>query len=260
MAAPRWIETGAGPRGLLFLHGVSGGAKGAASILPAITPPGWRGLAWDMPGYGASAPIDPVDFDGYAAAVVDLLDAAGLERAVLVGHSMGGMIALQTVARFPARVSGLVLACCTPAFGAPAGPLQQAFLARRTGPLDEGATMRDIAVDLIPTMVGPDVDPEVLHAAVDVMADIPPDSYRAAMRALVRFDQRASLASIDVPALVVAGLHDQVSQPQVVRRMADMIPERRFVALDAGHLAPFEVPEAFAAQVQRYLADHIPVT
>lgn len=260
MAAPRWIETGAGPRGLLFLHGVSGGAKGAASILPAITPPGWRGLAWDMPGYGASAPIDPVDFDGYAAAVVELLDAAGLERAVLVGHSMGGMIALQTVARFPARVAGLVLACCTPAFGAPAGPLQQAFLARRLGPLDEGATMRDIAVDLIPTMVGPDADPEVLHAAVDLMADIPPDSYRAALRALVGFDQRASLASIDVPALVLAGLHDQVSQPPVVRRMADMIPERRFVALDAGHLAPFEVPEAFAAQVRRYLADHTPVT
>lgn len=260
MPAPRWIETGAGPRALLFLHGVSGGAQGAAAILPAITPDGWRGLAWDMPGYGASAPINPLDFDGLADAVVALLDAAGLKEAVLVGHSLGGMIALHTVARHPARVCGLVLACCTPAFGTHSGPLQQAFLARRLGPLDEGATMRELAVELIPTMVGPDADPELIHAQVDVMGDIPPDSYRAAMRALVSFDQRAALASIEVPTLVVAGLHDGVSQAPVVRTMADRMPQARFIALDAGHLAPFEAPEAFAGQVQHFLADHIPVT
>lgn len=260
MSPPHWIETGAGPRALLFLHGVSGGAQGAAAILPTITPDGWRGLAWDMPGYGASAPIEPMDFDGLADAVQALLDAAGLDQAVLVGHSLGGMIALHTAMRHPTRVAGLVLACCTPAFGTHSGPLQQAFLARRLGPLDDGATMRELAVQLIPTMVGPDADPELIHAHVDVMGDIPPNSYRAAMAALVTFDQRAALPSIDVPALVVAGLHDSVSQPSVVRTMADRLPQGRFVALDAGHLAPFEAPEAFARQVQRFLADHIPVT
>jgi pimeloyl-ACP methyl ester carboxylesterase len=54
-----------------------------------------------MPGYGASAPLEPFDFDGLAAALVALLDAAGLDQAVLVGHSMGGMVALQTAAAFP---------------------------------------------------------------------------------------------------------------------------------------------------------------
>lgn len=64
----------------MFLHGISGGAAGALDILPRITPVGWRGLAWDMPGYGASESIDPVDFDGYARALIAMLDAAGLER------------------------------------------------------------------------------------------------------------------------------------------------------------------------------------
>jgi 3-oxoadipate enol-lactonase len=262
MTAPCWVETGSGPHGLVFLHGISGGASGALDILPRITPAGWRGLAWDMPGYGASAPIEPVDFDGYARALEALLDAAGLERAVLVGHSMGGMIALQAAATFPNRIAGLVLACCTPAFGASAGPLQQAFLDRRLGPLDDGASMRELAVEVIPTMVGPGGDPEVVGDAVRLMAEIPPDSYRAAMHALVTFDQRAALSGLSMAALVIAGRDDTVSTPPVVRRMAERMPAATYLELDAGHLAPFEEPEAFAAAVQDFLAglDNAPVT
>ena len=203
MKAPHWIETGRGERVLVFLHGISGGAAGALDILPLLTPPGWRGLAWDMPGYGKSRQVEPVNFDSFAGALVDLFDAAGLEQAVLVGHSMGGMIALQAAVRFPERISGLVLACCTPAFGAPAGPLQQAFLARRLGPLDEGATMRELAVELIPTMVGPGADPVVVRDAVDLMGRIAPASYRAAMHALLGFDQRAALPGLKPPLMVL---------------------------------------------------------
>lgn len=262
MDALRWIETGSGPSGLLFLHGVSGGAAGALDILPQMTPPGWRGLAWDMPGYGASAPLELVSFDTLAGAVVDLLDEAGLDSAVLVGHSMGGMIALQTAVRFPERVAGLVLACCTPAFGAASGALQKAFIDRRLGPLDDGVSMRELAIELIPTMVGPGSEAEVVHDAVDLMARIPPDSYRAAMHALVRFDQRAALSTLDMPALVLAGTHDTVSTPQVVRRMAERLPLATYRELDAGHMAPFEEPEAFAAAVRAFLAglDNLPVT
>lgn len=255
MPVPHWIETGAGARGLVFLHGVSGGSAGALDLLPRITPPGWRGLAWDMPGYGASAPMAVTDFDSYALALQGLLDMAGLEQAVLVGHSMGGMIALHSAARFPERIAGLVLACCTPAFGAPAGPLQQAFLARRIGPLDEGASMEELAVELIPTMVGPGGDPLVVRDAVELMARIPPASYRAAMHALVQFDQRAALPRLGMPALVLAGHFDQVSTPLVVRRMAERMPSATYLEMDAGHLAPFEEPEAFAAAVQAFLGD-----
>lgn len=262
MTTPRWIETGSGSHGLVFLHGISGGAAGALDILPRITPVGWRGLAWDMPGYGASESIDPVDFDGYARALIAMLDAAGLERVVLVGHSMGGMIALQTAAAFPNYVTGLVLACCTPAFGASAGPLQQAFLDRRLGPLDDGASMRELAIEVIPTMVGPGGDPEVVRDAVNLMADIPPASYRAAMHALVTFDQRAVLSGLTMPALVIAGRDDAVSTPLVVRRMAERMSAATYLQLDAGHLAPFEEPQAFAGAVHDFLAslDNAPVT
>ena len=264
MITPNWIENGEGGRGLVFLHGVSGGAAGALELMPRLALPGWRTLAWDMPGYGTSEPFEPDTPEGmgaYADALAELLDAAGLERAVLVGHSMGGMVALQTAAEHPERVAGLVLACCTPAFGASAGPLQQAFLAKRLGPLDEGASMRELAIDLIPGMVGPGGEAELVHDAVNLMEQIPPDSYRRALRAVVGFDQRSALARIAVPALVIAGTHDKVSTPQVVRRMAERLPAGVYREIDAGHLAPFEEPATFAALVCEFLAglDHIPV-
>ena len=262
MITPHWIENGQGDHGLVFLHGVSGSADGALDLLPRLALPGWRALAWDMPGYGASEPFEAGTSEGmgaYADALVELLDAAGLERAVLVGHSMGGMVALQTAAQHPGRVAGLVLACCTPAFGASAGPLQQAFLAERLGPLDEGAGMRELAIDLIPGMVGPGGDPELVHDAVGLMARVPPDSYRRALRAVVGFDQRAALARIPVPALAIAGTHDKVSAPLVVRRMAERLPAGVYREIDAGHLAPFEEPALFAALVREFVAglDHI---
>lgn len=253
MPAPHWIESGGGTRGLLFLHGVSGGAEAARTLLPQLLPQGWRGLAWDMPGYGASAPLDPLDFDTLADAVVALLDAANLSRAVLVGHSLGGMIALHTAARHPTRVDALVLACCTPAFGAPAGPLQQAFLARRLGPLETGATMAELAADLIPAMAGPDADPALIGAHIALMTRIPPARYAAALRALVHFDARAALPGLTMPALAVAGQHDSVSTPRVVRQMAERLPAATYTELPAGHLAPFEAPEAFARLVRDFL-------
>lgn len=253
-SSPRWIETGAGSCALVCLHGISSAASGWAGLLPGLARPGWRALAWDMPGYGASPTLDPYDFPGLARAVVEMLDAAGLEQAVLVGHSLGGMIALQTAADFPDRVSGLVLACCTPAFGAPSGAAQEAFLTRRLGALDRGGSMADLAADLIPAMAAPGTAPALLAAATELMDRIPPESYRAAMHALVRFDQRAALPHIQAPTLCLAGELDTVSTPLVVRRMAERMPAASYVEMPgAGHLAPFEQPAEFVAQVRAFL-------
>jgi pimeloyl-ACP methyl ester carboxylesterase len=87
------------------------------------------------------------------------------------------------------------------------------------------------------------------------MAAVPPATYRAALQALVRFEQRAALPTIAVPTLCLAAEHDTTAPPEVLRRMAEKIPHARFALLpDASHLLCFEQPEAFNALILTFLS------
>ncbi len=251
---PAFIEAGQGPRSLVFLHGIGGGKEGWRASLDHFAGLGWRTIAWDMPGYGGSAAIDPCDFPGLAAALERLMDTAAVERAVLVGHSLGGMVALEAWAHMPGRIGAMVLAATSPAFGNTDGEFQREFLARRLAPLEQGRTMADVAGPLIPSMAGPGADPEGIALARTLMSRIPPDSYRAALLALVRFDRRELLSGIRVPVLCLAGENDRTAPPQVLRRMADKIPGAAFAEMPgAGHLLNFERPAEFNAALEAFL-------
>ena len=115
---------------------------------------------------------------------------------MLVGHSMGGMVAQTMLRRRPDGYSAVVLACTSPAFGNADGEFQRKFVADRIGPLDAGKTMADLAPGLVARMVGPAADPAGRAHAVAVMSAVPPETYRAAVRCLVTFDERANLGKI----------------------------------------------------------------
>ena len=239
---------------LVFLHGIGGRASGWAPIQQACAQAGHTSLAWDMPGYGDSPSIDPYDFDGLADALAALMDTQGLPKAVLVGHSLGGMVALQMWARHAARVAGLVLAASSPAFGHGSGDVQQAFIAQRLAPLEAGKSMMQVADGLIPTMVAPGYGGPGLAQAQACMGSITPAAYKAALSALVQFEQRATLPTITVPTLCIAGEHDRTAAPAVVQRMADKIPNAQYLCLSGvGHLLTFEQPDTFAEAVLPFL-------
>ena len=239
---------------LVFLHGIGGRASGWAPIQQACADAGYTSLAWDMPGYGDIPSIAPYDFDGLADALAALMDAQGLHKAVLVGHSLGGMVALQMWTRHPQRVAGLVLAASSPAFGHGSGDFQQAFIAQRLAPLEAGKSMADVAEGLIPTMVAPGFAGPGLAQARACMGSITPAAYKAALGALVQFEQRAALPTINVPTLCMAGEHDRTAAPTVVQRMADKIPNAQYQCLSGvGHLLTFEQPERFAAALLPFL-------
>ncbi len=239
---------------LVFLHGIGGRASGWAPVQQACAAAGHPSLAWDMPGYGESPSIEPYDFDGLADALATLMDAHGLQKAVLVGHSLGGMVALQMWARHPGRVAGLVLAASSPAFGHGSGDFQQAFIAQRLAPLEAGKSMAEVAAGLIPTMVAPGYQGPGLAQALACMGSITPSAYKAALGALVRFEQRAALPTITVPTLCIAGEHDRTASPTVVQRMAEKIPNAQYQCLPgAGHLLTFEQPGRFAEALLPFL-------
>lgn len=242
----------AGDEGLpvVFLHGIGGDAESWRPQLDSLSSD-YRAIAWDMPGYGDSAPLKAMTFPALAEAVSTLLDRLSIERAHLVGHSLGGMIAQRFAKAYPERLRSLTLFATSAAFGKRAGgeldeDWRQSFVEQRLGPLDRGASMAELAPRLVQGLVGDEPEPKGLEQAILSMAAVPEAGYRAAIHCLTGFDQEADLRKIHAPTLILAGEKDPVAPPRVMKRMADVIPNARFEMLPGcGHLANLERPDAF---------------
>lgn len=253
LPVPRFRLLGNGPT-VLMLHGLSGGSLAFAPQLETFSVRGFRAVAWDMPGYGHSAPIEPYTFKGLAESAVQLIEALGGHPVAVVGHSMGGMVAQELVARRPDLVTRLVLSGTAPRFGGGSEYWRRKFVDERMAPLEAGESMASLAQSLIPTLVGPRALPEGVRLAQHCMAQVPVAVYRRALEALAAFDRRRELARISCPTLVLAGEQDTVAPAALMHRMAVEIPGATYLSLDGvGHIAPLEQPDDFDAAVLAFL-------
>lgn len=238
---------------LLMLHGIGGAAECFMPQLQAFSGD-FHAVAWNMPGYGTSPPQRSAGFTSLAAAVKDLVDELGAPAAHLVGHSIGGMIAQQFVADYPGKTSSLTLVATSAAFGGRDGNFQKRFIADRLGPLDRGATMRELADAIVDSLIGENPDRETIKLAYRSMAAVSEAAYRANMELLVTFDLRKKLGDIRVPTLLVAGEKDTNAPPAVMEKMGSFIPGARFHCISgAGHLINLEQPAAFNRLLRNFL-------
>ncbi len=268
MPAPAPVKTGdgrfsyeaAGDAGLpplVFLHGIGGAARAWRGQLEAFGDR-FRTIAWDMPGYGGSAPLTSVSIAALADALQDFLQQIAAAKPVLVGHSIGGMIVQQWLVNNPLAASAVVLAQTSPAFGKPDGDWQKSFVEARLGPLDRGETMASLAPSLVGELVGDDPDVTGMEIARDCMASVPEASYRGCMLALLGFDQRQALKDIKVPTLVLSGTKDKNAPAPMMAKMASFIPSAMYVELEgAGHLVNLERPKAFNGALDQFLKSKI---
>jgi 3-oxoadipate enol-lactonase len=242
-----------GKRPLVFLHGIGGAARA------------WRGqianfghryhaIAWDMPGYGRSAPLTNVSIATLADALQEFVLQIGANRPILVGHSIGGMIVQQWLIKHPRVAAAVVLAQTSPAFGKTEGDWQRQFIEARLGPLDRGETMKTLAPMLVKGLVGDNPDAGGMEVARECMGSVPEASYRAMMLALLGFDQRKALGNVAVPTLVLSGSRDMNAPAPMMAKMAAHIPSATYVELKgAGHLVNLEQPRAFDAALDQFL-------
>ena len=236
---------------LLFLHGLGGGHHAWGRQLPYFGGLGYPSHAWDQPGYGHSQIVEPYDLEHISAALARLIESLSSEPVVLIGHSMGGLIAQEAYVRHPRLIKALVLSFTSPAFAGGGSEFTRQFIAARVAPLEQGKTMAQIAAQLIPTMGSNS------KLAEQIMASVPPETYRKAVHLLTTFDRRQELANIKVPALLIAGSEDKTAPPAVMERMAQKIPGAEYVLLDGcGHLGPMDQPEAFNAALLSFLQRH----
>src|SRR4051812_47219042 len=177
MNIPAFTVLGGGPT-VLMLHGIGGGHLSFAPQVETLASSGYRAVAWDMPGYGRSAPIEPYTFKGLAQSCIALIETLNCGDVVLLGHSMGGMIAQEVMARRPELVSKLILCGTAASFDQPDGDRQREFIAQHTALLDAGKTMAELADVLVPQMVGPGSLPEGVRLATHCMSQVPASTYR----------------------------------------------------------------------------------
>jgi 3-oxoadipate enol-lactonase len=245
---------------MVYLHGIGGAARAWRGQLNAFSDR-YRTMAWDMPGYGGSAPLPTVSIAALADALQDFLRQVGATKPILVGHSIGGMIVQQLLTKSPRIAHAVVLAQTSPAFGKPDGDWQKSFIEARLGPLDRGETMVSLAPALVRELAGDDPDVNGMELARDCMAAVPEATYRAAMLALLGFDQRNALRDIAVPTLVLSGSKDKNAPAPMMAKMASYIPSATYAELEGvGHLANLERPGAFNAALDSFLKANVAAT
>jgi 3-oxoadipate enol-lactonase len=253
---PAFDAAGQGDTAVLLLHGIGGGRSiwgdAGSGTLGALAAAGFQAVSLDFPGFGDTP--GPAGMEHFVAAVRATIAHVAPRRVVLVGHSMGGMVAQELAARAPALVQGLVLACTSAMFGKADGDWQRQFLAQRLAPLDAGLGMAGMAQTLVPGMVSP-AAPGATQRGRWLRARAPSPRVRcAALAAIAGFDRRGALAELRVPVLLLAAEHDRTAPPELMQRMAGRIAGSEYLCLaDAGHIANVEQPAAFNAALLGFL-------
>lgn len=240
-------ENPAGGPAVVLLHGLGVSGRCWALQFPALAQAGWRALAPDLPGFGrSSAPPGggPRGMRRLSEPVAALLDALGLERAAVVGLSLGGAAALQLALDHPQRVSGLLLVSTFARLELAHPALLPFYLLRylQAEALGIEFQARGVARRMFPR---PDQAAQrVAFRAQVLQAD--PAAYRAAMRLAVRFNAAPRLGQIACPALVVSGADDTTVAPANQAALAGGLPGTRQIVLPAaGHALIAERPAEF---------------
>lgn len=217
----------------------------------------FRVLAPDFRGHGAS-PVgpEPATMDLFASDVLALLDALGIRRAVVVGLSMGGYVALRLAEREPRRIWGLVLCDTRSEADDDAARLKRAAAARRVAALGAAA----FAEETVPGLLGRTTlrgRPAVAERVRALAAANPPGGVAAALVAMAaRSSTTRALPEFRFPVQVIVGAEDALTPPGRARLMAAEIPGARFAVVpDAGHLSNLENPAAFEAVLLPFLRE-----
>jgi 3-oxoadipate enol-lactonase len=223
----------------------------------ALTAAGHRTIAYDQRGHGASpVPPGPYAIADLGRDALALLDHLGLERAAFVGLSIGGMVGQWLAANAPERVTRLVLLCTTARFPSPDPWRERAETVVRAGSV---GVVADAVVGRWLTSGYAAAHPDVVAGFKAMMSAQPPDGYAACCEALATLDERADLARIEAPTLVIGGAQDAAIPTAHQRALAAAIPGARLELLDPGaHVVSAERAEDVSRLILHHLDQEAP--
>jgi pimeloyl-ACP methyl ester carboxylesterase len=266
----RFVEVGSGPV-LLMIHGMAGTYESWSAVIEPLARR-HTVIAPDLPGHGASEPgAGDYSLGSHAAGLRDLLLKLGHDRATLVGHSLGGGIAMQFAYQFPEITERLALVCSgglgpevNPVLRAAALPGANLFIAATAAPGRVAGSA--LARGLAAVGLQPSADVAEVARGYASLADAGRRSaFLATLRAVVGIEgQRVEAGdrlylTEGVPVQIIWGRHDRMIPVAHAEHAHEAIPGSRLEIFDAaGHMPQLELPARFVAVLERFLEETEP--
>lgn len=246
---------------VLFLHAFPLNRQmWAGEIQGLLAEQRYRLVALDWRGFGeseiTSSVVKPVisTMVMFADDIAGLMDALGIQQAVLCGLSMGGYAAFAFAHKYPQRLRGLILADTRPGADTPEARANRESVAQLAETRGSSA-VADLQLPRLISDYTRQHHPEVETRVRQLIDTATPQGIAAASRGMAaRADSTDLLAEISCPTLVIVGEEDVLTPPQVANEYAAQIPGAQFVAIPhAGHLSNLEQPQAFIQATRQFL-------
>lgn len=238
-------EAGQGQQYLVLLHGISSGSGSWLNQLEQLAQD-FHIVAWDAPGYGQSdvlAVSEPKATD-YAARLEALFDVLDIQKAIVVGHSLGALQASAFAHCYPERVQDLVICNAAQGYANSDEETKQQVFAKRPKMLAE------LGADGMANSRGPHLiykqDAEALALLKNVMKQLTLEGFTKASYLLAYDEIRNYLTDLTVPCYVVAGEKDGITPVEGILKLVNDLKLSHFECIkDAGHLSYVDQPEVF---------------
>jgi pimeloyl-ACP methyl ester carboxylesterase len=199
--------------------------------------------ALDLPGHGRSEGTGRSSIAAYRDFLFAFLDALGLERAAVVGHSMGGAIAIDFALHYPDRLAGLILVGT--------GARLRVLPAILTGILSDFEATVDLVCDYA---FGPSASEQLKRLGRQRLLKTSPEVLHGDYAACDAFDVMERLGEVRCPTLVICGTADRLTPPKYSVYLYDHIPEAELVLVNAaGHMVMLEKPEVVTRAISKFI-------
>lgn len=239
---------------IVMLHGIGSGSASWVRQMETLGD-AHQVLAWDAPGYGQSTHVEPASpvASDYTDALNDWLDALGIERCILVGHSLGAIIAGSFASRQAARVAGLLLLSPAGGYGAAPTHVREEKRDARLAMLAELGP-QGLAEKRSANMVSADAGEDAREWVRWNMARINPAGYAQATHLLANADLATDLTHFKGRVAVAVGTEDTITPPPACEQIAKTANVSLQVIPGAGHAGYIEAPLRYSALIEAFSA------